>query len=180
MGLVTAAVLASTALTAYGQYGQSRAQKKAATANLQYAEMAAEDVEARGREEIAAYQRQLSQVTGQQRVGLAAQGIDLTQGTAAEIARQTADIGSRDIAMIRRNIEREAWGIRTTGDINYRTGIAQAQASMFQAAGTLIGAAGRGWEAYSAGRPPKAQPGYVIPAGQTVMRNPLTLPAGSA
>lgn len=146
MGLVTAAVLASTALTAYGQVRQGQAQAQAARANRKYAEMAAQDVEVRGKEEIASYQRQLSQVSGQQRVGLAAQGIDLSQGTAAEIARQTADIGSRDIATIRRNIEREAWGIRTTGDINYRTGMAQSQASMFQAAGTLIGGpSGGGW-----------------------------------
>jgi hypothetical protein len=91
----------------------------------------------RGEEEVSAYQRELSQVQGQQRVGLAAQNIDLTQGTAAEIARQTAQIGQQDIATIRRNIEREAWGIRTQANINYRAGMAQSRASTFEALGSF-------------------------------------------
>jgi len=181
MAALTATVLsiAGLGLGIAGQVQQSRAQARAASANRRYAEMAAEDAEQRGEQEIVAYQRQLRQVTGQQRVGLAAQNIDLTQGTAAQISEQTRRIGEQDIATIRRNIEREAWGIRTTGDINYRTGMAQSQASMFGAAGTLITAAGDGWRMYQQGRGgPAAQPN--IPTGQTVMRNPLAPLPGNA
>lgn len=139
MGFVTAAILASTALSAGSQIQQGRAQARAARQNLQFSEQAAADVMERGQEDIATYRRQLSQVQGQQRVGLAAQGIDLTQGTAAQIAQQTQKIGEMDIGTIRRNIEREAWGIRTQANINYRAGMAQSQASMFGAGATLIG-----------------------------------------
>lgn len=175
MGVVTAALVASSVLQGAGQIQQSRAQARAARENRRFGEMMAADVETRGQEEIQAYQRQLSQVTGQQRVGLAAQNIDLTQGTAAQIAQQTARIGEQDVATIRRNIEREAWGIRTQANINYRAGMAQSQASAFQAAGTLLGAAGQGWEAYR--MRPAAAPR--MPSGQTVMRNPLLNPVGS-
>lgn len=156
---------------------QSRAQARAARANRRFAEMAATDVEARGREEVTAFERQLSQLQGSQRVAGAAQGLDLTQGTMAEIARQTQAIGAEDVRRLQENVRREAWGIRTQADINYRAGMAQAQATGLAAAGTLIGAAGSGWEWYK-GRTPA--PGRVIPTGSTVMRNPLTIPAGSS
>ncbi len=179
MGAITTAIIAASSLALQGgsMIAQSQAQARAARANRRFTNQSAEDVIERGGEEVAAYQRELSQVTGQQRVGLAAQGIDLSQGTAAEIARQTRAIGEQDVATIRRNIEREAWGIRTQANINYRAGMAQSQASAFGAAGTLLSAAGSGWSAYQSRRAPTPA---AIPAGQTVMRNPLTIPAGSA
>ena len=135
MGAIATAV--ALTMSGIGKIQQSRAQARAARENRRFGEMMAADVETRGQEEIQAYQRQLSQVTGQQRVGLAAQNIDLTQGTAAQIAEQTARIGEQDVATIRRNIEREAWGIRTQSDINYRAGMAQSRASAFEALGTF-------------------------------------------
>lgn len=154
MAALTATVLSAAALglNVAGQVQQSRAQARATRANRLSSELAAQDVETRGQQDIVDYQRQLRQVTGQQRVALGAQNIDVTQGTAAQIARQTQAIGEQDIATIRKNIEREAWGIRTTGNINYRTGMAQSQASMLGAAGTLITGAASGWQQYQQGR----------------------------
>jgi len=174
MGAITTAV--TLALQGGSMIAQSRAQARSARANRQFAQMAEQDVMTRGNEEVLAYQRELSQVTGQQRVGLAAQNIDLTQGTAAEIARQTQQIGQQDIATIRRNIEREAWGIRTQANINYRAGMAQSQASALGAAGTLLSAAGSGWSSYQGSR----SPANTIPAGRTIMRSPLMMPAGAS
>lgn len=175
--LTTALTLASMAVQGVGQIQRGRAEARAARQNRRFAEMEAQDVLARSNEDVAAYQRELRQVTGQQRVALGAQGIDVTQGTATEIARQTAAIGEMDVATIRRNAQRQAWGIRTQADINYRAGMAQAQATGMQAAGTLLQAAGTGWDIYRRRTP--ASPQARIPAGTTVMRNPLSLPPGA-
>jgi len=148
MGALAALVALQTAAKFTSQVAQSRAQARAARANRRFAEMAATDVKARGREEVTTLERQLSQLQGSQRVAGAAQGLDLTQGTMAEIARQTQAIGAEDVRRLQENVRREAWGIRTQADINYRAGMAQAQATGLAAAGTLIGAAGSGWEWY--------------------------------
>ncbi len=160
MGALTAAIMT---IQAVSQIAQSQAQARAARANRRFAEMSATDVEARGREEVTAFERQLSQLQGSQRVAGAAQGLDLTQGTMAEIARQTQAIGAEDVRRLQENVRREAWGIRTQANINYRAGMAQAQATGLAAVGTLVGAAGSGWEWYK-GRTPA--PELSKPLGQ--------------
>lgn len=175
--LTTALTIASMAAQGASQIQQQRAEARAARQNRRFAEMQAQDVLARSNEDVAAYQRELGQVTGQQRVAFGAQNIDVTQGTAADIARQTAAIGEMDIATIRRNAQRQAWGIRTQADINFRAGMAQSRATGIQAAGTLLQAAGTGWDAYKRRTLAVQQP--KVPAGRMVMRDPLSLPAGA-
>jgi len=176
MGALTNAVLLT--LQAGSMISQSRAQAQAARENRRFAEMAATDVEARGRQEVSAFERQLSQLQGSQRVAGAAQGLDLTQGTMAQIASQTQAIGAEDVRRLQENVRREAWGIRTQANINYRAGMAQAQSTGLEAAGTLLRAGRSGWDWYT-NRNRNPSLGPAIPSGATVMRNPLNTPAGS-
>ena len=175
MGALTTAI--TLAIQAGSMISQSQAQARAARANRRSAEMAAQDVQARGQQEVSDYQRQLRGLQGSQRVAGAAQGLALTQGTMAEIAGQTSTIGTEDIRRLQENIRREAWGIRTQANINYRAGMAQARATGLEAAGTLLRAGGSGWEWYTNPNR-KSALGTSIPTGTTVMRNPLTIPSG--
>jgi hypothetical protein len=111
----------------------------------------AADVERRGAFEVDRYQRQLAQVQGQQTVGLAAQGIDLTQGTAATIRQQTAEAGAQDVAQLRENIRMEAWGIRRQGQINAQGLRNEAIGQFMQAGATLLTSplAQDGWARYT-------------------------------
>lgn len=86
---------------------------RAARRNQRLANRMARDVLERAEFDVEKYQMELDQLGGAQVVGAAGQGIDPNFGSAATIRQQTKDIGARDIAQIRLNAEREAWGIRT-------------------------------------------------------------------
>lgn len=109
----------------------------AARANRRFARRQAREVLAQGEEAAQAYQRDLAQLLGQQRVGAAAQGIDVGQGSVAQIRQQTETYGAQDIETIRANARRQAWGIRTQANLDYRAGMNQAIAGGVGALGQL-------------------------------------------
>jgi len=76
------------------------------------AELQARDVEVRGRRAIEEYQRAVSRTVGSQRAAMAAQGVDVSTGSALDIQEETRALGAEDLAQIRANIFREAWGLR--------------------------------------------------------------------
>lgn len=116
---------ASVAVTAYGvhqqaQSGKSMAEYNAATAdnNARLSEFAAQDALKRGDEEANTIRRNADMLKGSQRSSMAARGLDLAEGTAAELQDQTDFFALTDQATARSNAKREAWGIRTQGS-NY-------------------------------------------------------------
>ena len=75
---------------------------------------------------------------GEQRVALAAQGIDIDQGSALEIQLQTAEFVSQDALTISNNAWREAWGFRAEANsLRFQGQFAQLAASS-KARSTLI------------------------------------------
>lgn len=127
------ALATSTAAQIYGATQQARA----ARANRQMADRAAADVLQRSEFQVGQYEAELAQVQGRQAVTGAAQGLDIGQGSMAAIRRDTAQIAARDIAQLRLNAEREAWGIRTQARIGERAALNQAWA---QGVGAVAGA----------------------------------------
>lgn len=106
------AVGVSTALTAYSANQQSRAQKDMANYNAKVAEIQAQDAITRGNEEASKVRRQYAQMAGRQRAELAAKGLDLTEGTTADVIDQTDFFSQIDQNTARDNAAREAWNLR--------------------------------------------------------------------
>ena len=94
--------------------------ERAAGRQRNFARQMADDVLAEGERNAEFATMDLARLKGAQTTAIAAQGIDTTQGSAAQIAAQTEQFGQEDIAQIRMNATREAWGIRTQANLNYR------------------------------------------------------------
>lgn len=142
----------SLALQAGSMLYSGIAGSRAAAANRRVANRAANDVLTIAEDDVLRYQRDLSQLFGQQRIGAAAQGLDVGFGTNATIRDQTRRIGEEDIRRIRENARRTAWGIRATGDINFRAAMNQANANFAGAGLTLLSAVPDAWSAWNGSR----------------------------
>lgn len=143
----------SAGMSAVGAYGAARSQQSAlryqagiADFNARLSEQRAQIAQQQGREQVYSLQRQAAGLKGEQRRAMAANGIDLTTGTAAEIQTQTDFMSQMDQEQAEVNAVREAWGFRTQG-ANYqaeaRTSRANADAISpgLAAAGSLLGSA---------------------------------------
>lgn len=101
-------------------YGEGEASKSAASyrkniakINENYARIQAEQVIKAGEKTATNYNRQIKQMIGTQRSSFASQGVDVNEGTAAEIQLETADFGAEDAQTIRSNAFLQAWGFKT-------------------------------------------------------------------
>jgi hypothetical protein len=106
---------AGTGLSAYGAYNQARTGKAVAEANAKNAEIQAQDALRRGEEAAQDQQRKAAAFKSSQRVSLAAKGLDLGYGTAADLQDQTDFFSQADVATTRANAQREAWARRSQG-----------------------------------------------------------------
>jgi hypothetical protein len=125
----------ASAIEARAQFEQTQLELQARMAEFQ-----AEDVLRRGEKEADLFARQARQVAGTQRVGLAAQGIRIDEGTAAEIQEETAEIAAQQMLTIRNNAWRQAWGLE-----------ANAASNRFQAEFSRVGARFASGQALMAG-----------------------------
>jgi hypothetical protein len=105
--------------SAYSQAQARRAQgdyeSKMYELNSRLASLQAEDALRRGGKEAAAHKQKVKQMIGTQRVNLAAQGIEIDEGTALQIQEEAAYMGEIDAMTIKNNAWREAWGYRVQG-----------------------------------------------------------------
>lgn len=158
----TIMMIGAAVISAYGMHEQGQAAKemgeysaKVSENNAKTAEYAAKDAEHRGAIEEDAQRRQVRQVMGQQRVGLAAQGGDLTDQSSVNILSDTAQFGELDALTVRSNAAREAWGMRVQGvdainkaQASRYEGKATARSANISAFGTLLAG---GAQAYGMG-----------------------------
>lgn len=128
---------AGQAVSTISAVRQSNFEARVADRNAQMERQSAQDAIERGRVEDARYQKQLSQRMGAQRAALAANGIDLSFGSAADFLTDTAVIGQEDSATIRENAMRETRGFEISA-ANYQ---GQASAARSRATGQAIGGA---------------------------------------
>lgn len=141
--LAMAAVAAGTAMSAYGQYQQGQAARQTARNNQIMGEYAAQDAQARGEEDAMAVSRKGEQLKGAQRSRMAASGIDLGVGTAADIQDQTDFFAQQDVNTARSNARRDAWAFRAQGANAAAQGRFAAQQGQLQAFSTLLSGAGQ-------------------------------------
>lgn len=146
------ASLLGTGVSAMSAMNQASANQQIAQNNAKVAEYQAQDIERRGQEDAMAVQRRAAALKSSQRVNLAAKGLDLGYGTAADLQDQTDFFAASDVATARTNAAKDAWGKRAMG-ANYRAE-ASAQNPLMASAGTLLGGAGQvadKWYRYQGG-----------------------------
>ena len=120
-GLTTAQMIslglaaAGTGISALGAYQQAKVAGEVAARNAKIADLQAEDALRRGENEAAELRRRVAATKSAQRVSLAAKGLDLTYGTAADLQDQTDFFGEYDVATVRTNARKEAWARRSQG-----------------------------------------------------------------
>ena len=180
MAAVTAAIIAGTVLTAASQVARGQAGRQAANAITTEGARLAADARLRGEETADRYRTDLNQILGAQRTSAAAQGLDLTVGDPAAIAADTTRIGEADIAMIRRNAEREAFGLRANANAQARNLRAGATADFIGAGGTLITGGVDAYSSWAASRnltvPRLRSPRGMTARGSTSVGRPAGMP----
>lgn len=143
MGVIGAA--ASGAMAVGGSITQAMAEAKAGAYNSvmseydakQLDEMAADAI-ARGETEASRIGTQGKQLLGTQRAALAASGVDVSYGSAADIQKDTLDLNSRDMKTIRLNAMSEALGIRVKAASTRAQGGLSADQAKARETGSLL------------------------------------------
>lgn len=118
-----------------------------ADTNARIAELGAQSALAQGAREEQKSRLQTAQLKSAQRTAMAANGIDLGEGTAAQVLTATDLMGEIDAQTIQANAARSAWGYRTQAvDAKNQALISRAGAKSISpvsgAAASLLGSAG--------------------------------------
>jgi hypothetical protein len=118
----TIMAVASLAIGAMSAYQQSKSQQasmdyqsKVAQNNAITAEYQAQDAIKRGEVAEAEQRRRTSMLKGSQTARLAANGLDISEGSALNILSDTDWMGEQDALTVRDNASREAWAYRQQG-----------------------------------------------------------------
>lgn len=126
----------SNAIGGYFQAGASKAnlnsQAAMADSNARLAELGAQSALSQGAQQSASLTLKAGQLKSRQRASLAANGVDLGVGSAAEIQASTELMKEVDKNQLELNALRNAWGYRAQG-VNYQN---EALAKRAQAAST--------------------------------------------
>ncbi len=134
---------ASTAISAIGAYQQGGFQSDVADNNAIVQTRMAENARARGERAEMKHRLQVAQLKGKQRAAFGASGVDVQRGSASDILADTSMMGELDALSIRNNAELEAY----SHEVGATSSSAQADfyklAGTYNAAGTILGGAGR-------------------------------------
>jgi hypothetical protein len=140
---VTIAVIAGAAVAAssYAQYQKGEAEAKAAQMQANSERAASADSLQRGAAAAGRARTEGSQLVGENKVALAAAGVDVQEGSAAAGLADTRSQSELDVGTIRTNAAREAWGHDVqAGQLDYAAKNARYQGRL-GAAATFIGGA---------------------------------------
>jgi hypothetical protein len=122
----TAAIAGVTMLGAYLEGASAKEEagykERIANANAEFAEAQARRVLQIGEQDAQGYGKKIRQTVGSQRAALAAQGVDVSSGSAAELQAETFEIGARDIETIKNNAFLEAYGLRVQAEQDRQSG----------------------------------------------------------
>ena len=144
----------SAVVGALGAYQGAESQKAAATYQSQVAannakvsEWQAQDALQRGQVARQDTRRKYAALEGTQRAGLAARGLDISEGSALSILEDTQYFGELDMGTVSNNAAREAWGYRVqasnqTANASMLKAQADATNPMFAAGASLLSSGG--------------------------------------
>jgi len=170
----------AAAFTQAGAFrGQGQWAKEGYDFEARMAELQATDAERRGLLASRQVRSQGRQVQGAQRAALAAQGVDVTTGSAVDVQADTAYQAEMDAQTIQSNAWREAYGLRTqasegrfAGAMAAFEGESKAGASMLTGGLRFASGALTAADAFRSGMKPKSikTPEYKV-GGRTVPMN---------
>jgi hypothetical protein len=132
------ATLISGAMEGENAKMQGKFQSSQEMQNARYAEMNAADAIKRGDKEAINVKNKANQLKGSQRAAMAAQGIDLSSGSSADIITETETMGSLDALTAKNNAYREAWGYRSEANNRRAAGKFARMAGSNAAQATLL------------------------------------------
>lgn len=150
LALQVGGALTSTVGSFFGAQTQAtnlNTQANIADINARISEMGAQSSLEQGKQQKASLTLQTKQLKGRQRATMAANGVDLGTGSAAEIQASTDLMKEIDVGTIKTNAVRTAWGHRTQA-VNYQNQARMARSAssginpLASAATTLLGSAG--------------------------------------
>lgn len=135
--IALAASAGGAVLSTVGAYNQAKTAQGMARYNAGVADNAALDATRKGEEQATKARRESRQLQGMQRAAYSARGIDIADGTAADVIDQTNFFGEVDAATARTNARREAdtYRARSRG----YSAEADANKPWMAAAGSLLG-----------------------------------------
>lgn len=138
LAIIGASVAAAgSGYSALAASAQSRGAARQAEANSREASASAADALERGKQDQVKHYREVSQRMGAQRAAMAANGLDISFGSAADFVGDTAMYGEEDASNIAENTNRDVRGFLVQG-ANYR---AEAKSQRNASTAALIGGA---------------------------------------
>lgn len=132
--------IASAAMSARASYVQGQTAKQVGINNQKMAEYAAIDSLRRGELAAQEVRRRGDAIKSAQRARMAAAGLDLNEGTAADLQDQVDFFSEGDQATARLNAKKEAWQQRATGSAARFQGDNAATQGNLAAFSTVLGA----------------------------------------
>lgn len=115
-GDIAGGIVKAKALKTQGQY-----ERQIAEFNARLSDIQGRDAIIRSEKNVVQIRKQKKQVLGAQRAALAAQGLDLSSGSAADVQADTERLAQEDVTEIRSNAWKEAFGFKVEA-LNYRQG----------------------------------------------------------
>lgn len=145
MGASAAIALTATGagLTANAQYQSGRMNQRIYEYDAKIADAQADDALARGRDLAGEKALQIKSTIATQRVRQAASGVDVSRGSALDVQANTAALGARDLAIIRNNAAREAWGYKVQSQDYLLRGKVARETGKLNAVGSLVTGGGK-------------------------------------
>lgn len=148
-----AGVQQAQAYKAEGKVQEAQAKENAKAANVQ-----AQNSVLTGQIEEDRRRQQTRAMLARQRTAIAANNVDMSSGSAADILGDTAAIGEQDALMIRANAAREAWGYKVDANNSLNQGRMAKAAAKNKATGTYLTTAANtasgAYDIYSANKKP--------------------------
>ena len=172
MGSALALSAGSTAYSMYSDRKAGKAAKKQASFEAGILEEQADDVLEAGREAGFRVGVGARGLKGSQTASLAAQGLDVRSGSAADVIENDERLAQMDILQLENNAAREALGLRKQAELVRMGGQNTAQSYTNRGTGTLLSGAAQLYGIYSAygqNRTPRKAPSSVgnTPSGGT-------------
>lgn len=154
-----------------GGYAQSQSikanaayQGTIAKINAELSTMQAEDALKRGENQARDYQTEVNNMLSDQRVAYAAQNVDITFGTPADVQKETRLKGALDVLTIKNNAWREAWGYKVEannstyqGKFAAITGEGQSRMTLITGGMNALSSVGQGAASYYSIQAPRGQ-----------------------
>lgn len=147
-------LLASTAVSTVGAITAGVGQYQQAQAASEAAAVQAKDAMARGDQAASDLAKEQASFRGQQRAALAANGVELDYGAAAQIQSDTLLTQREDQRRVRDNRNRAGWGYSVEGAMQRAAGRGALIGGALNAGSTLLSGASKTYASYKANSAP--------------------------